>query len=212
VISHTDSLSHLESMNTYLSYLKHIPSGLFDMGGIVDFTVKHPELELPEGEEDHSFLTKTLYSPIFAPLTVGQDSQTRKLNDSYAIALERGHQLHKDLRHIMKNNKVNALVGPSDSLLHSLAAKAGSPSITVPAGFLRLKGVKGIEGNRPVWPFNGAPVGVNFISTRWEEEDLLRVARGYEVWQTRMQQGGHDGRLRTYKEATPTTQLGDVLS
>lgn len=199
-------------MNTYLSYLQHIPSGLFDMGGIIDFTLKHPELELPEGEEDHYFLLKTLYSPLYAPLRVEEDSKARKLNESYALALDRSHQLHEDLHRLMKSNKVTALVGPSDSLLHSLAAKAGSPSITIPAGFLRPEGVNGIEGNRPVWPFDGAPVGINFISTMWQEESLLRVARGFEVWQTRMQQGGHDGKVRTYTEATPTTQLKDVFS
>jgi hypothetical protein len=194
-----------------MSYLKHIPSGIFNIGGIYDFNNKHPELEFPEGEEDQSFLVKTLYSPMYAPTRVGEKGQ-KHLNDTYIAALKRQSQTHEDISRMIKENKLDAIVGPSDSFLHSLAAKAGSPSITVPAGFLRYKGVKPFVGTRPIWPFNGAPVGLNFISTRWQEEALLGVARGYEVWQTRNGQGGHDGKIRTYKEATPTTQLHHILS
>lgn len=163
------------------------------------------------GEEDQSFLVKTLYSPMYAPTKVGEKGQ-QHLNDSYIAALKRQTQTHEDIKRIIKENNVIAIVGPSDSILHSLAAKAGSPSITIPAGFLRSNGVRPFMGTRPIWPFNGAPVGLNFISTRWQEEDLLKVARGYEVWQIRNSQGGHDGKVRTYKEATPTTQLRHILS
>lgn len=180
---------------------------------MIDFAYRHPELELPTNETDQSFFLKSLYNPMFQPVIPGQANLSRKFNETYIAAKENAELVHKELIQVMKRYKLSAFVGPSDSAIYSVAAKVGGPSITVPANFLRLTGtVEPDHKARPLWPFNGAPVGLCFISTRWQEENLLKVARGFEIMQIRSQRGGYDGLIRTFKEATPTTQLSHIMA
>lgn len=134
------------------------------------------------------------------------------MNRTYVEAIHANQNLARILDDTLKMNDIEALVAPSDSFLYSLAAKAGFPAITVPTGFLRNNGsnVPPMEGTRPIWPFPGAPVGLNFVSSKWSEETLLYIAKGYEVVLQRNGVGRYDGKLRTRREATPTTQIKDV--
>ena len=64
---------------------------------------------------------------------------------------------------------------------------------------------------RPIWPFPGAPAGLNFVAGAWSESTLLHAGRGYEVMQMRKGLGPYDGKVRTIPEGTPKTQIADVL-
>lgn len=197
-------------MSKYLSFLKHIPSGIFNLGGIIDFAYTHPQLELPEGDTDQCRFLNALYSPMYAPIDPNQP-QKRKLNETYAAALHRGKEAEEEINHIIKTYRVEVIVGPTEGSLYSVAAKAGTPSITVPSGFLRSEGMQFDPKHKPIWPYPGAPAGLCFLASKWQEMILLKVARGFEVMQIRAGRGGYDGTIRTYKEATPKTQLKDVM-
>ncbi|UZJ57416.1 hypothetical protein CBS101457_006736 [Exobasidium rhododendri] len=200
------------TIDSYLSYLKHIPSGIFNMGGLIDFANTHPELELPEGEADQSVFLESLYSPVFGPINIDKmGNQVRPFNITYQSSQEAIKEVGAEIRDTFHQNSLSTIVGPSDSYIYSLAAKLGIPSITVPNSYLRLQGVVPDPVNRPIWPFNGAPAGLCFVALKWQEETLLEVARGFEVMQIRAGRGRHDSQVRTFKDATPTTQLQDVL-
>jgi amidase len=201
------------TIDSYLSYLKHIPSGIFNMGGLIDFANSHPELELPEEEADQSVFIETLYSPVFGPIEIDDKNgnQARQFNETYKSGQEDIKRLGTEIRDIFQQTSISALVGPSDSYIYSIAAKLGVPSITVPNSYLRSEGVVPDPANKPIWPFNGSPAGLCFVALKWQEETLLEVARGFEIMQMRAGRGRHDGRVRTYREATPTTQLETIL-
>lgn len=126
--------SGLETINTYLSYLKEIPSGIYD------FAYRHPQLELPINETDQNFFLEALYAPMFQPVKPGQGNLPRKVNETYILAKNNAEIVHQELLQVMKKYKLSAFVGPSDSSIYSVAAKIGGPSVTVPADFLRLNG------------------------------------------------------------------------
>lgn len=204
-----------EDLNTYLSYLKKIPSGSVNIGAVIQFAIENPSLELPAPETDQSNFITALKTPYYAPREPGSADALdgRRLNATYAAALATGVRVGKAIDRALEKYNIQALVAPSDSFLYSLAAKAGYPAITVPAGFLRNSSdVEPLVGTRPIWPFPGAPAGLNFVAGAWSEETLLYVARGFEVMQIRKGRGGYDGVVRTTAEGTPKTQLSDVLS
>ena len=60
--------------------------------------------------------------------------------------------------------KVDALVFPASSVA-AIAAKAGYPSIAVPAGYIA----------------NGEPFGISMTATAWQEGLLIEIASGYEA-------------------------------
>lgn len=98
----------------------------------------------------------------------------------YKVALERMHQASRGngIDRLLRENNLDALIAPTgspawktDLILgdhfvggsSSLAAIAGYPSITVPAGFIE-----------------GLPVGISFFGTAWSEPVLIEIAYGYE--------------------------------
>jgi amidase len=79
---------------------------------------------------------------------------------------------------VLAEHRLDALVAPSNSAawltdfirgdhygmdFTSLAAVAGYPNITVPAGFV-----------------NGLPIGISFVGAAWSEAKLIRIAYAYE--------------------------------
>lgn len=101
-------------------------------------------------------------------------------SQEYKIALERMHQASRrnGIDRLLREYNLDALIAPTgspawktDLILgdhftggsSSLAAIAGYPSITVPAGFIE-----------------GLPVGISFFGTAWSEPVLIEIAYGYE--------------------------------
>lgn len=202
-----------QGLESYTSYLTEVPSGTRNLGALVQFAYDNPELELPvtdQGDEsDQSDFLTGLVSPFYAPLQPGETRRT--LNQTYARALQvSNQQTRAAIRATLQMYDVTTIVGPADGFIYSLAAVAGSPSMTMPSGFLG-DDVSPTVGTRPIWPFPGAPVGLSFIADRWQELELLKVGRGFEVMQQRKGLGGYDGVVRTLEEVTPTTQIVDVL-
>lgn len=64
----------------------------------------------------------------------------------------------------LREYKVDALVFPASSVA-VIAAKAGYPSIAVPAGYIS----------------NGEPFGISMTATAWQEGLLIEIASGYET-------------------------------
>ena len=98
----------------------------------------------------------------------------------YLNALATDHRMTREegIDAMMDKHNLDAIVSPTDSPAwmtdlvdgdhflggsSSLAAVAGYPHITVPAGF--------------VW---GLPIGISFFGRAWSEPTLLKVAYGFE--------------------------------
>jgi amidase len=132
---------------------------------IIDFDSRHAAEEMPYfGQELFLRAEKT------GPLT----------DKEYLDALEKNHRLtrREGIDAVMDRFHLDALVSPTDSpawvtdLVNGdhflggssqLAAVAGYPHVTVPAGFVF-----------------GLPVGISFFGRAWSEPVLLRVAYAFE--------------------------------
>ena len=104
-------------------------------------------------------------------------------NPAYRAALAKNHRLSRALGidAVMTKHKLDALVAPTSGpawlidLVNgdsfggdaaspsTVAAIAGYPHITVPAGY-----------------FRGLPVGLSFFGRAWSEPTLIRIAYAYE--------------------------------
>ncbi len=132
---------------------------------IIDFNRKHESEEMPYFKQE-----LFLQAEAKGPLT----------DDEYIEALVKNHRLTRDegIDLVMDKYNLDALVAPTDSPAwmtdlvcgdhflggcSSLAAVAGYPHITVPAGFVF-----------------GLPVGISFFGRAWSESVLLKIAYGFE--------------------------------
>jgi amidase len=70
----------------------------------------------------------------------------------------------------MTKHKLDAVVVPGNAGA-SIAAKAGYPSVLVPAGF-----IGGVDGKETP----DFPLGLTFAGRAWSEARLLRLAYAYE--------------------------------
>jgi len=151
-------------MNAYLASLgPNAP--VHSLQEIIEFNEKHAAAELKWfGQED---LVK---SQAKGPLT----------DKAYLDALAKSRRLARDegIDAVMDKHNLDALVAPTTSPAHvtdwvlgdhilggstTLAAVAGYPSITVPAGFVF-----------------GLPVGISFFGRAWTEPKLLGLAFAFE--------------------------------
>jgi amidase len=119
--------------------------------------------------------------PYFGQELFLQAEEKGPLTDKeYLDALETDHRMTREegIDAMMDKHNLDALVSPTDSPAwmsdlvdgdhflggsSSLAAVAGYPHITVPAGF--------------VW---GLPIGISFFGRAWSEPTLLKIAFGFE--------------------------------
>ncbi len=132
---------------------------------IIEFNRKHETEEMPYFKQE-----LFLQAEEKGPLT----------NDEYIEALVKNQSLTRDegIDRVMDEYKLDALVAPTDSPAwltdlvdgdhflggcSSLAAVAGYPHITVPAGFVF-----------------GLPIGISFFGRAWSESVLLKIAYGFE--------------------------------
>ena len=132
---------------------------------LIEYNEKNAESEMPYfGQEN--FLKAQAKGPL----------SSKEYLD--ALKLCRRMARKEGIDAVMKKNKLDALVAPTDSpawltdLIDSdhflggsstLAAVAGYPSITVPAGFVF-----------------GLPVGISFFGRAWSEALLLKFAYAFE--------------------------------
>ena len=132
---------------------------------IIEFNKKHESDEMPYFKQE-----LFLQAEEKGPLT----------DDEYIEALVKNHRLTRDegIDLVMDKYNLDALVAPTDSPAwmtdlvdgdhflggcSSLAAVAGYPHITVPAGFVF-----------------GLPIGISFFGRAWSESELLNIAYGFE--------------------------------
>jgi len=73
---------------------------------------------------------------------------------------------------VLASNNVEALIAPTFTFLYSIAAVAGYPSISLPAGYMP-NAVPGIANV-------GSPVGFTFVGAAWDEAKILGYAYDLE--------------------------------
>jgi amidase len=140
-------------------------SPVHSLKDIIDFNDAHAAQEMPYfGQE----------------LFLKAESKGPLTDKEYLDALEANHKLTRTegIDAVMDKFKLDALIAPTDSPAwmtdlvdgdhflggsSSLAAVAGYPSITVPAGFVF-----------------GLPIGISFFGRAWSESLLLKIAYGFE--------------------------------
>ncbi len=142
------------------TYFKHrgSDSPIHNLKDIIDFNKKHAEEEMPYFKQE-----LFLQAEEKGPLT----------DKAYLDALENNHKLTRDegIDEVMNKYNLDVLVAPTDSPgwmtdlvdgdhflggSSQLAAVAGYPHITVPAGFVF-----------------GLPIGISFFGRAWTEPTLL---------------------------------------
>ncbi len=132
---------------------------------LIEFNKKHESEEMPYFKQE---------------LFVQSEEKGPLTDKEYINALKKNHRLtrYEGIDAVMDKYNLDALVSPTDSPAwmtdlvagdhflggsSSLAAVAGYPHITVPAGFVF-----------------GLPVGISFYGRAWSEPVLLKIAYGYE--------------------------------
>lgn len=150
-----------------LAYLKHRgpATKMKSLKDLIDFNNRHAKEEMPYFRQE-LFLTA--------------EKKGTLTDKEYTDALEANHRYSRKegIDAVMKKHKLDALVAPTDSPAwmtdmvdgdhflggsSSLAAVAGYPHITIPAGFVF-----------------GLPVGISFFGSAWSEPLLLKIAYSYE--------------------------------
>jgi len=151
-------------MKAYLAHLS-IDSKMKSLKDLIDFNEEHAKEEMPYFKQE-----------LFLQAEKKGDLTDKK----YLDALNNNHRLTRKegIDKIMDKHKLDALVSPTDSPAwmtdlvdgdhfiggsSQLAAIAGYPHITVPAGFVF-----------------GLPVGISFFGRAWSEPLLLKIAYGFE--------------------------------
>jgi amidase len=149
-------------LNAYLAMRSGVP--VKTMADVIAFNQTQADAEMPFFDQEWMLLAES--DPF--PEAVYQQALARGRLQAGADGIDAALQAHQ----------LNALVAPSDmpagliDLVNggfhpgdstSLAAKAGYPIVTVPAG---------------MW--QGLPVGLSFIGTAWSEPALIRLAYAFE--------------------------------
>jgi amidase len=149
------------------TYLKHRGPNtkMKTLKDLIEFNKSHAKEEMPYfGQE----------------LFLEAEEKGSLTDKEYLDALETDHRMTREegIDAMMEKHNLDALVSPTDSPAwmsdlvdgdhflggsSSLAAVAGYPHITVPAGF--------------VW---GLPIGISFFGRAWSEPTLLKIAYSFE--------------------------------
>jgi amidase len=155
-------------LNSYLQTRSGLGLGLgvATLGDLIAFNTAHADTELARFGQEIFELADPLGS-LETP--------------AYLSALAKGQRLSRDqgIDAVMDQHQLDALVAPTGPppwvidyssrdpalgfQLHSVAARAGYPVITVPAGFA-----------------SGLPVGISFVGRAFSEPTLIRLAYAFE--------------------------------
>jgi len=121
---------------------------------IINFNIEHADLELPEEYPNQNVLLKAANHNI----TSSEYNEAKSLLQKNA--------LREGLEKVMKQNNLDAVIGPSDGPLASIAAMCGSPVATMPLGRLEL---------------NGRPFGLSVTALPKQDTALFRVMSAFEA-------------------------------
>jgi amidase len=149
------------------AYLQHRGNGtsFHTLKDLIDFNEKHADKEMPYFNQE-LFLQAEAKGPLTDP--------------AYKEALEKNHRMTREegIDAVMGKYNLDAIVSPTDAPAwmtdlvdgdhflggsSQLAAVAGYPHITVPAGDVF-----------------GLPVGISFFGRAWSEPQLLKIAYAFE--------------------------------
>ena len=149
------------------AYLKHRGNGtsFHTLKDLIDFNEKHADKEMPYFNQE-----LFLQAEAKGPLT----------DQDYIDALEKNHRMTREegIDAVMNKHNLDAIVSPTDAPAwmtdlvdgdhflggsSQLAAVAGYPHITVPAGDVF-----------------GLPIGISFFGRAWSEPVLLKIAYAFE--------------------------------
>jgi amidase len=149
------------------AYLKHRgpDTKMKSLKDLIDFNNEHSKEEMPYFKQE---------------LFLQAEEKGSLTDKKYLDALKNNHRLTRKegIDAVMDRYKLDALVSPTDSPAwmtdlvdgdhftggsSQLAAIAGYPHITVPAGFVF-----------------GLPIGISFFGRAWSEPTLLKIAYGFE--------------------------------
>lgn len=151
-------------MNAYLER-RGTSTPVHSLKEIIEFNLKHETEEMPYFKQE---------------LFLQAEEKGSLTDDAYIEALVKNQRLTRDegIDLVMDKYNLDALAAPTDSPAwltdlvdgdhflggcSSLAAVAGYPHITVPAGFVF-----------------GLPIGLSFFGRAWSEPVLLKIAYGFE--------------------------------
>lgn len=152
-----------DGLNTYLK--NRGSKSIRSINDLINFNNKNAETEL-------------IY---FGQTFLDQTARCGDLNEKqYLQALSECKRITQSdgIDMFIDNNNVDCLIAPTLGVPHltdtilgdaedisssSLAAVAGYPSITVPAGYI-----------------NGLPIGISFIGKKWSEPKLIAIAHSFE--------------------------------
>lgn len=149
------------------AYLAHRGNGtpFHTLKDLIDFNKSHADKEMPYFDQE---------------LFLQAESKGPLTDSEYQEALEKNHRMTREegIDAVMNTHQLDAIVSPTDSpawmtdLVNGdhflggssqLAAVAGYPHITVPAGDVF-----------------GLPVGISFFGRAWSETVLLKIAYAFE--------------------------------
>ncbi|KAL8901654.1 MAG: hypothetical protein Q9207_005095 [Kuettlingeria erythrocarpa] len=148
----TNDFSRL--LKTYINGLE--TPKVSSLSELIAFNENHRDLELPPacpGQE------KLIQSEKDANHL--SEEEYKRLDEKVAAAAGE-HGINKALR----EHGVDVIIGPADSRVPDVVALARYPSVTLPLGYL---------------DWNGRPFGLLAITSRFQEELLLDVARAWEA-------------------------------
>jgi amidase len=134
------------------AYLRGIdPSvGIRSLSDVIQFNLQNPERMLKYGQKMLQEAERTSGNLV-------EKEYIEALEEDVYFSRERG------IDYVLKELKADALIFPHD-LGADIAAKAGYPSITVPAGYTHA----------------GEPIGITFTGTAFSEPLLIKLAYAYE--------------------------------
>ncbi len=146
-------------LNDYLSDLSEsVP--VHSLQEVIAYNMKHSNRALKYGQD----------VLIWSEETSGTLTEEEYLN---SLAKDRLHSRELGIDHVLSEHQLDALLFPGDEG-YDLAARAGYPIITVPAGFAET-GVIAPGGYITKGPF-----GVNFSGPAYSEPTLIKLAYGFE--------------------------------
>jgi amidase len=95
---------------------------------------------------------------------------------SYLDSLEKNREMarRQGIDHALAEHQLDALIFLGNVGGSDLAARAGYPIITVPAGYAET-GIATYDGFQ-----TKGPQGITFVGTAYSEPTLIRIAYGYE--------------------------------
>ncbi len=172
-----------DGLNRYLASLG--PGAPRSLAELISFNEAHAASVMPYFGQEH-FLT----AEAKGPLSEAAYQEAR----AACLRLSRGEGIDKALR----EHRLDALVAPTatpawttdlvngdhySGSASSLAAVAGYPHVTVPAGLVQVENPQALVGRyRKDFPpeVHGLPVGLSFFGAAFQEAKLLRLAHAFE--------------------------------